>query len=198
MLVLLTPKEAMQLELTEEEWRSAPRTRAPSLGPRIVIKRPLVKDAADGPIIETVSPTDFIIFFEENRAPVDMNSLQIAAKKWLLTVSLTSRLRPYIQGTSLQANGVEVPAGLFVIQIEIADVAGAKTVGSYRLMAGLLYGSGLRLMECGRLRVKDVDFVHHQIMVRDGKGQKDRLTILVSGPGEDGQEQVLTYALQRR
>ena len=133
-LVLLTPKEAMQLKLTEEEWQ-APRTRAPSLGPRIIIKRPPVRDAADGPIIETISPTDFIIFFEENRAPVDMNSLQIEAKKWLFTLSLTSRLKPYIQGTSLQAKGVEVPVGLFVIQIEIADIAGAKTVGTYRLMA---------------------------------------------------------------
>ena len=50
--------------------------------------------------------------------------------------------------------------------------------GTYRLMAGLLYGSGLRLMECVRLRVKDVDFAHNQIMVRDGKGQKDRVTML--------------------
>jgi integrase len=50
--------------------------------------------------------------------------------------------------------------------------------GTYRLMAGLLYGSSLRLMECVRLRVKDVDFAHNQIMVGDGKGQKDRVTIL--------------------
>jgi site-specific recombinase XerD len=52
---------------------------------------------------------------------------------------------------------------------------GALT-GPYRLMAGLLYGSGLRLME--RLRVKDVDFAHQQIVVRDGKGRKDRVTML--------------------
>jgi len=45
-------------------------------------------------------------------------------------------------------------------------------------MAQLLYGSGLRLMECVRLRVKDLDFSYHQITVRDGKGEKDRLTIL--------------------
>jgi integrase len=42
--------------------------------------------------------------------------------------------------------------------------------GEYRLMAELLYGSGLRLMECLRLRVKDVDFGYRQIVVRDGKG----------------------------
>lgn len=50
--------------------------------------------------------------------------------------------------------------------------------GTSRLMAGLLYGSGIRLMECVRLRVKDVDFAQNQIVVRDGKRQKDRVTIL--------------------
>src|SRR5437016_7131755 len=47
-----------------------------------------------------------------------------------------------------------------------------------RLMAGLLYGSGLRLMECVRLRVKDVDFGYARITVRDGKGARDRVTML--------------------
>ena len=73
------------------------RTRGRSLSPHVVIKHPPVMDAADGPIIETASPTDFIIFFEENCAPADMNSLQIEAKKWLVAISLTRRLRPYIQ-----------------------------------------------------------------------------------------------------
>ena len=50
--------------------------------------------------------------------------------------------------------------------------------GMHRLMAGLLYGSGLRLMECVRLRVKDVDFGYLRITVRDGKGAKDRVTML--------------------
>jgi integron integrase len=54
----------------------------------------------------------------------------------------------------------------------------ARMEGIYGLMAGLLYGSGLRLMECVRLRVKDLDFAQRQIMVRDGKGQKDRVTML--------------------
>lgn len=45
-------------------------------------------------------------------------------------------------------------------------------------MAGLLYGSGLRLMECVRLRVKDLDFGYARITVRDGKGGKDRVTML--------------------
>ena len=54
----------------------------------------------------------------------------------------------------------------------------AQLKGTHWLMAGLLYGSGLRLMECLRLRVKDVDFAYHQILVRDGKGGKDRVTML--------------------
>ncbi|MDG4597756.1 MAG: integron integrase [Candidatus Contendobacter sp.] len=50
--------------------------------------------------------------------------------------------------------------------------------GTHQLMASLLYGTGMRLMECLRLRVKDVDFAYRQIVVRDGKGQKDRVTPL--------------------
>ncbi len=50
--------------------------------------------------------------------------------------------------------------------------------GTYQLMAQLLYGSGLRLMECVRLRAKDLDFAYHQLTVRDGKGEKDRVTVL--------------------
>ena len=50
--------------------------------------------------------------------------------------------------------------------------------GSNWLMASLLYGSGLRLMECVRLRVKDLDFEYNQIVIRDAKGQKDRVTML--------------------
>ena len=50
--------------------------------------------------------------------------------------------------------------------------------GRYRLMAELLYGSGLRLLECLRLRVKDIDFGYGQITVRDGKGMRERITVL--------------------
>jgi integron integrase len=50
--------------------------------------------------------------------------------------------------------------------------------GTVWLMASLLYGSGLRLMECIRLRVKDVDFAYNHLVIRDGKGDKDRVTVL--------------------
>ena len=50
--------------------------------------------------------------------------------------------------------------------------------GLHRVLAELLYGSGLRILECCRLRVKDVDFARHQILIRDGKGEKDRVVPL--------------------
>jgi integron integrase len=48
------------------------------------------------------------------------------------------------------------------------------------LMASLMYGGGLRLLECARLRVKDVDFARAELTIRDGKGKKDRITVLPS------------------
>lgn len=60
---------------------------------------------------------------------------------------------------------------------EVGRVLAAMS-GIYGLMAKLIYGSGLRLMECARLRVKDIDFERGQLIVRDGKGMKDRVTML--------------------
>ena len=50
----------------------------------------------------------------------------------------------------------------------------AQLTGVHRLIVQLLYGSGLRLMECMRMRVKDLGFGQRQILVRDAKGRKDR------------------------
>ena len=72
---------------------------------------------------------------------------------------------------------------------EAHQVLGAMS-GTHQLMARLLYGSGLRLMECLRLRVKDIDFGHRQIMVRDAKGEKDRVTVLPGTVLADVQRQL--------
>jgi integrase len=68
-------------------------------------------------------------------------------------------------------------------------------------MAMLLYGAGLRLMECLRLRVQDIDFSSNQIMVRGGKGDKDRVTMLpatVQEPLRRHLEEVRTQYQQDR
>lgn len=65
-----------------------------------------------------------------------------------------------------------------VLTVEETRRVLAHIHGPQGLMAGLLYGAGLRLLECVRLRVKDVDFGYRQITVRDGKGEKDRVTML--------------------
>jgi integron integrase len=62
-------------------------------------------------------------------------------------------------------------------QDEVTAVLRQMT-GLPKLMAQILYGSGLRVMECVRLRVKDVDFAREELVVREGKGAKDRRTIL--------------------
>ena len=54
----------------------------------------------------------------------------------------------------------------------------AQMKGARQLIAGLLYGSGLRIMEAVRLRVKDIEFHREEIIVRDGKGEQDRVTML--------------------
>lgn len=65
-----------------------------------------------------------------------------------------------------------------VLTKEEATTVIESVTPKYRLPVQLLYGSGLRLLECLRLRVQDLDFHYKQILVRDGKGSKDRITVL--------------------
>lgn len=65
-----------------------------------------------------------------------------------------------------------------VLSVDEARRLLAAMEGRSWLIASLLYGTGMRLMECLRLRVKDVDFARHEITVREGKGDKDRRTML--------------------
>jgi integron integrase len=66
---------------------------------------------------------------------------------------------------------------LVLTRSEVASIL-RHLSGTPWLMASLMYGSGLRVLECARLRVKDLDFQRCEITVRDGKGRKDRVTLL--------------------
>jgi integron integrase len=82
---------------------------------------------------------------------------------------------PLIEGVERAKRPQRIPV---VLTTEEVKRVLAHINGTHHLMASLLYGAGLRLMECVRLRVKDIDFDYNQIIVRDGKGEKDRRTIL--------------------
>ncbi len=82
---------------------------------------------------------------------------------------------PNIDGVERARQSKNLPV-VFTKEESSAVIAHLK--GENRLIAGLLYGSGLQIMEAVRLRVKDIDLSRNEIIVRDGKGEKDRLTML--------------------
>jgi integron integrase len=82
---------------------------------------------------------------------------------------------PWLEGLERAKRPARLPTVL--TGAEVTRLLG-QLHGPRWLMASLLYGAGLRLRECLKLRVKDVDFGYRQILVRDGKGAKDRVTML--------------------
>ncbi len=97
--------------------------------------------------------------------------------KWVLDRDL-----PWLDDMVRAKRPVRLPVVLAPAEV---DALLGQLKGVHWLMASLLYGAGLRLMECLRLRVKDIDFLYGQILIRDGKGEKDRATMLperVSNP----------------
>ncbi|HEY3363435.1 MAG TPA: integron integrase [Symbiobacteriaceae bacterium] len=138
------------------------------------------------------------IYFHNVRHPVEMAEPEINA--FLAYLAVKSKVSASTQNQALSAllflyrhvigreigNLGEVirarkPTRLPVVlsRDEVKAVLGRLTGGTL-LMATLMYGAGLRLMECLCLRVQDIDFARNEITVRDGKGNKDRLTMLPS------------------
>lgn len=136
------------------------------------------------------------ILFHGKRHPVDMGGPEVEA--FLTDLAVVGNVAAATQNLALSAilflyrevlvidlpwlDGIErakKPARLPTVltQAEVAAVLG-RLDGTAALMLRLLYGTGMRVMECARLRVKDVDFAMRQITVRDGKGGKDRVTML--------------------
>lgn len=130
------------------------------------------------------------------RHPARMGALEVEA--FLTALATQGNVAPATQGQALSALlflyrevlGIELPwmdeirrakrpqrLPVVLSRPEVDAMLG-ELDGVHWLMASLLYGSGLRLMECARLRVQDVDFDRHEIVVRQGKGGKDRRTML--------------------
>ena len=82
---------------------------------------------------------------------------------------------PWIEGIRRPSKPPRRPTVLTPQEIELVF---SQMEGVHALIARLLYGTGMRVMECAQLRVKDVDFQRREIIVREGKGGKDRVTLL--------------------
>jgi integron integrase len=136
------------------------------------------------------------IVFHGKRHPADLGPEHVG--QFLTHLAVARKVAPPTQNQALNALlflyrkvlGIELPwleevirakkpARLpVVLTVDEVSRLLASLRGEYWLIASLLYGSGLRLMECLRLRVKDVDMGARQVTVRSGKGNKDRVTVL--------------------
>lgn len=143
--------------------------------------------------------TDWIkrfILFHGKRHPREMGAAEV--ERFLTHLAVEGRVAASTQNQALSALlflyrevlKVDLPwlgemtrakrPGRLPVVLTVEEVRRvlARIDGQQGLMADLLYGAGLRLLECVRLRVKDLDFEMRQITVRDGKGEKDRMTML--------------------
>jgi len=142
------------------------------------------------------------IFYHNKRHPAEMGEKEIA--QFLSSLASDSHVSASTQNQALNAilflyhevlgNGIGYVNGVIrakkarrlpvvLTKEEVESVLG-RLGGAPWLMAMLLYGAGLRLMECCRLRVKDIDISQNQIVVRAGKGNKDRYTMLPTATKE--------------
>jgi integron integrase len=136
------------------------------------------------------------ILFHQKRHPLDMGKSEIEAFLTHLAVNrdvapstqnqafsallflyrhVLDRDMPWLDSVTRAKKPKRLPVVLTTAEVDLLlrQLSGIKW-----LMASLLYGSGLRLLECLRLRVQDIEFEKQQIMVRNGKGGKDRVTVL--------------------
>lgn len=136
------------------------------------------------------------IFFHDKRHPKDMGALEVEA--FLTHLAVAGKVSASTQNQAKSAllflyrevmetqlpwldniTQAKAPKRLPVV-LTVAEVQAvlSRLSGSHLLIASLLYGGGMRLMEAVRLRVKDVEFSRREIIVREGKGFKDRVTML--------------------
>jgi len=143
------------------------------------------------------------IFFHDKCHPKDMGAAEI--KEYLNYLSLKRRVSASTQNQAFNAllflyrEVLEVDPGKLegivrarrpkriptVLTMEEVKVLLSAMEGTPQLMARLLYGCGMRLRECVKLRIKDMDWGHSQIIIQDGKGMKSRITLLPDSLNRD-------------
>jgi len=168
---------------------------APSLLDRV---RLAVRERHYSPRTEKayVGWTRRFVLFHGRRLPAEMGAAEVSqflsalATRWRVSASTQNQAVSAL--LFLYREVLRLPLGDFtnvvrarkpvrrplVLSRSEVDAVLSRMQGTPRLMAALMYGAGLRLMECCRLRIKDVDFERRQIVVRDGKGDRDRVTLL--------------------
>jgi hypothetical protein len=146
-LRLIEAEEAGQLRLTDEDLRTLSsrkqhkhtfEAKGLQSGPKVEFERPepIFLEGEDRyPQLRIVSPASLHVVFEPNLADVDMTSLRVVAKKFFFSKDLTDRLRPFIQGTTVQAENVEVPSGTFHVELSVADIEGRETEEEYVMLS---------------------------------------------------------------
>lgn len=94
---------------------------------------------------------------------------------------------PWIEGIHRPKRAPKRPVVLMPQEVHLVF---AQMTGVHQLFAQMLYGTGMRLSECAALRIKDVDFQRREITIREGKGGKDRITMLPLSPVAPLREQI--------
>lgn len=136
--VLFTQEEADLLRYNDTEWSQMQEEEAYSAtkgflpdGPVIELLEPKPKNQDN---VVMMTPTSLHLRFVTAEDPVNMSSLRVVGRKFLVKKDLTDRLAPYIQGQEVIARDLEIPAGKFTLDIEISDSKGTVTKQSYKVV----------------------------------------------------------------
>lgn len=131
--MLLSVQEAKELQLDDAEWEEGgmPKSFGFGIGPKIIFESPQVEETDKGLIIASPSQMDLLVVFRDGVSPVDMETLNIKAKKGWFSKNLTKRLQPYLHGQSLKAENVKIPSGRFKLEIKVSDHKGNESLQEY-------------------------------------------------------------------
>jgi len=140
-LELLSEEESRQFGFRDDEVLELPgfigsmRLRGITAGPDIILLSPepgeeLIKNR---PLVRSTSPLSLHLEIQSVSAPVDMGTLSVKIIKFGLSKDITSLLRDYITGTSIQATGLQVRKGKYQIAVDVADTGGLRSRAEYIL-----------------------------------------------------------------